>query len=567
MVAFFLAGALLAALAWVERRRRAQFADLRAAGATIDKLRDDVWRLEAAAAARDRAEAASEAKSRFLAIVSHEIRTPLAGILGLADLLKGLPLEAEAATYVSAIRTSGAALATLIDEILDFSRIEAGRLELADVVFELAPLLDGVVELLSPRAQGKGIAVALLLDPACPRALRGDPARLRQILLNLAGNAIKFTDRGGVGLRVSPVSGGGLRVAVEDTGCGVPLDRQAAIFEEFEQAREGADQGGGAGLGLAISRSLAQRMGGALALERSGPEGSVFVLTVPARAGMENERGAARAAQPPQRVLLASSSAFEAPYLAQRLRWLGCVVTLVADDAEAARALAEARFDVAVVDRALGEEEARRLAALAHERGASRALVLLSPYERRSLAPLTWRAFDGWLVKPVRDASLRRWLEDDGPRTRPTSPAPRPAMRLAGRRVLLAEDDDVNALVATRRLEREGARVTRVGDGAAALDALEGGGFDAALMDLRMPRCDGLRAARLLREGQASAGAARLPLVALSANAGEEDRRAAAAAGFDLFFTKPADFDRLVADLAEAIARASRKARRDALAG
>ena len=314
-----LAGALalslilaLVALAFVERRRRAEARSFAAAVQTADGLRDDVWRLEAAAAARDRAEAANEAKSRFLATVSHEIRTPLAGIIGTAELLTTLPLGAEAASYVGAIRTSGAALRSLIDEILDFSRIEAGRFELADETFELLPLVEGVIELLAPRAHDQGLAIASLPAPDIPRTLRGDPARLRQILLNLAGNAIKFTTKGGVGLRVI-VRDGEVRFIVSDTGPGVASDRRHAIFEEFEQGDHSATRAhGGAGLGLAISRAIAHRMGGALTLDDSSPDGSTFTLALPCATRSEAALDTARRDQ--RNILLVGDAPFETPF-------------------------------------------------------------------------------------------------------------------------------------------------------------------------------------------------------------------------------------------------------------
>ena len=547
-----LAGALvpaLLALAASERRRRAALAGVGVVRKASDALRDDVWRLEAAAAARDRAEAASEAKSRFLATVSHEIRTPLAGIVGTADLLAAMPLDAEAASYVAAMRTSGAALGSLIDEILDFSRIEAGRLDLDDIDFAVRPLVEGVVELLSPRAHGKGLAIAGFVQPGVPETLRSDPARIRQILLNLAGNAIKFTHTGGVGIDVGMEADGTVRFAVCDTGCGISPERRHAVFEEFEQGDlSPARAQGGAGLGLAISRALAHRLGGALTLAHSDAGGSTFALAL-------SGSGASAAPPPPPpmptHVLLAANGPFEASFLTRRLQANGARVTLVETMALALDALGgpDAAFDLVIVDCALADAAAS-LTDAARNAGAARVVVLLSAFERRALAPTAWRAFDGWLVKPVREASLRACLDQrGGASVGPLATAP--LARLDGCRALVAEDDDVNALIATRLLQRQGASVVRVHDGIAALDALDDGAFDVVLMDIRMPRLDGLAAARLVRERDAAGGQPAVPLIAISANAFAEDRRAALAAGFDRFFVKPAPLDALAATIAE----------------
>ena len=553
METWFLAGALalaLGTLAISERRRRLETAGLAAARQTADALRDKVWRFEAAAAARDRAEAANEAKSRFLATVSHEIRTPLAGIIGTADLLAGMPLDGEAASYVAALRTSGAALGSLIDEILDFSRIEAGRLELADEPFDVRPLVEGVVELLSPRAHGKGLAIASIVEGGVPETLRGDPARVRQILLNLAGNAIKFTEVGGVGVHVGVQADGTIRFTVSDTGCGVPPDRRHAIFEEFEQGDPSrARAHGGTGLGLAISRALAHRLGAALTLDDSSADGSIFALTLP-----DTCVRAAPAGGPPidARVLLVADAPFEAGFLAERLRANGAQVTCAATDGDARRAIATARtpFDLAIIDCAISDA-APGLADAAREGGTMRVLVLLSPFERRQLSPATWLTFEGWLVKPVREASLRASLDPHRTDVVAGAPFAPPTARLEGCRVLVAEDDDVNALIATRMLERQGATVVRVRDGAAAVTAIDECPFDVALLDIRMPKLDGLATARVVRDRAGRSGRAAIPLIALSANALPEDRCAAHAAGFDLFFVKPAPLDALAAAIAD----------------
>ena len=565
----FLATALAALMAGVLLGRRlgeAVGGERRAPEAEeqeTERLRDEVWELKAAAAARDRAEAASEAKSRFLATVSHEIRTPLNGILGMTDLLASMKLDAEAQSYLAAIRTSGEALGTLIDEILDFSRIEAGRLELDSAPFALAPLIEGVVELVAPRAQGKGIEVAAHIAPDVPTRLVGDAARLRQILINLAGNAVKYTDRGGVGLRVSRGPDHRIVFSVEDTGPGVPVEQRAAIFEEFERGDGSATAlHGGAGLGLAISRALAERMGGDLTLARSDTTGSTFQLSCPLPA----ESAAAEA--PPtlsgRRALIVARSAFEAPFLGEQLAAAGATVERAEGEDAAMLALAQrAPPDVVIVDCALGEQASRRIADAARAVHAGRTLVLVSPFERRTMGRNVLGAFDGWLVKPVRHASLLARISDrlnggEAAAAAPDAPAPRP---LEGLRVLVAEDNDINALIAQRTLERAGAMAERVADGLAAVAEIEDAAngkrtpFDAVVMDIRMPRLDGLAAARRIRAVQATIGATPTPLIALTANAAEEDRQAAEAAGFAAFFVKPFDADaltRAVADLARA---------------
>ena len=532
--------------------------DARRSSATeIDRLRDEIWELREASAARDRAEAANEAKSRFLANVSHEVRTPLNGILGMAELLSGTVLDAEQDTYVAAIRSSGNALASLVDEILDFAKIEAGKVELLDETFDIGRLVEGVVELLAPRAQGKGLEIAATIAAGVPARLNGDPARLRQILLNLAGNAVKFTEAGGLGVHVDLLPGGRICIAVEDTGPGVPADRRAAIFDEFEQADSSITRlQGGTGLGLAISKRLAERMGGSLDLaDRTGGPGSRFTLILPLRAAP-----AKRGAEPPTpaaaagRVLIVADSPFEAPFLAERMREAGMVVTHLTT-ADAARQRMDASpggFDTVLVDCALGEAPARALGDFARRAGAARVLVLFSPFERRAMGPASVRGFDGWLVKPVRRQSLFALLGPAREILRTAESRSEPGLPRPTFRALLAEDNDINALLAERHLRRIGAEVTHARDGLSAMAhaqaALDRGEpFEAVVLDVRMPGLDGLAVARRIRAAEQACFAAPARILALSADLVE--RRAAEGGAVDAFVGKPVSFAQLAAAL------------------
>ncbi len=537
-------------LLMTRKARRAQ----KCAESAHERLQDEVWELKSAANALDKAEAANEAKSRFLATVSHEVRTPLNGILGMADLLASTPLTAEQASYLDAIRVSGASLSSLINEILDFSKIEAGKIELKPAPFDLLAMVEGVAELLAPRAQGKGIEIASWIDPGLPRTVIGDSARLRQILINLAGNAVKFTESGGVGLRVTRQPDGVVRFLVADTGPGIPFERRQAIFQDFEQADGSASrQHEGTGLGLAISRRLVALMGGELRLEQAGSEGSIFAFAIvmkaaPAAATLDAKKGLNG-----KRALIVAASPFGGPFLGERLAEFGVEVFRAHGEAAALDALRRfggAPPDLVIVDCALGQPVAHRLAGAAREAGVSKSLVLFSPFERRAFGEAIVQDFDGWLVKPVRLESLYTRLNPKiiasigaGGASR-TLPTDRP---LAGRRVLLAEDNDVNALLVERHLRRLGADVARAHDGVEAVEmvraALQGQceRYDAVLMDIRMPRLDGLAAARLVRADETRAGAEPMRMIALTANAFDEDRKAAIEAGLDDFLTKPVD--------------------------
>jgi signal transduction histidine kinase/CheY-like chemotaxis protein len=555
-VAVAVSGAAVFGAAFSVRSRRARrwLATL----SELNDLREEVRALRKAAAGRDRAEAASLAKSRFLATVSHEIRTPLNGILGLAQLLAMTRLDAEQASYVEAIRASGGSLAQLIDDILDFSKIEAGKVEIRREPFLLAPLIEGIVELLAPRALGKNLEIASLVSPEAPERIVSDAARLRQVLINLAGNAINFTQTGGVGVSVSRSGPDELLFEVADTGPGVPSQFRETIFEEFEQADASASRStGGAGLGLAISRRLAERMGGRLEIAETSPNGTIFAFRLPLTSNCEEpvvSTGATRSSHlAGARVLIVARSVFEAPFMAVILRGAEAEAE-IATSAEAGLARLgrepDGTFNAVIVDCGLGEDATERLAASARKAGVGRIFLLFSPLERRAFGEAALSQFDGWLVKPVRANSLIERLS-----SAPLQPQQmnllQPRASLRNLNVLLAEDNEINAIIISRHLEKLGATVRRANDGAKAVElaraAIDQGGqpFDVILMDLFMPQLDGFEATQRIRLSEARAHARRTPILALTASAFEEDQRAAHDAGVDAMLTKPVDLETL----------------------
>ncbi len=513
----------------------------------------------ALAEARDQAQAGSHAKSRFLAMVSHEIRTPLNGILGMTDLLGDTSLSAEQAAYLKAVKSSGETLLALIDEILDFSKIEAGRLDFAARPFALAGFIEEAVELLGPRAQAKGLEICCYVDERLPARVGGDAARLRQVLFNLAGNAIKFTERGGVSIIVEP---GGhpdqIAISVRDTGIGIGAEDQTRIFLEFEQADGGATRKfGGTGLGLTISKRIIESMGGSIAVESRPGEGATFTVTLALpRAADAEEPALAVPDLAGEDILIVAQGAIEASLIARHLQRWGARTKIVPDESVAAAVLPEQPWSAVLVDHALGTAASTAVAQLAA--ALKRRIVLVTPAMRGELAALKAAGFSGYLIKPVRAVSLAaRFSADDAFDSGATSEAagaPLEAGNDAGLSILVAEDNDINALLARALLVKLGHRPTMAANGAQAVESFiaaraAGTPYDRVLMDLHMPVMDGLEATRRLRALEAEQGGARVPIIALTANASAQDRDACLAAGMDGFLAKPFDRERLAAAL------------------